>query len=217
MKAMFFKAASAAALILCGAAAQAAVIATDATYGVIDGTFGTRTLNVSAHGAITDLNITVEFSKCDDPPIGPAGTRCLSDGTPFENEIMLRLVSPDGREVNLVNFGTFGPGTSGAGRVSMTFDDEAADALGPQIMAGTFRPVGQLSDFDGMDMFGTWTLYLEDLSIGDPLEYFSSSLEALASGPGPDPDPTPVPEPASLALLGLGMIGMRAARRRTRG
>jgi hypothetical protein len=205
----------AAALLLSGAAAQASVVATDTGYGNYDGISGIRTLNVTQRGTIQDLNITVDFSKCDDPPIGPGGTTCVGVATSFNNEIVFRLISPDGRIVNLVDAGTYSGSRPGAGRVSVTFDDEAATPVGGGVMEGSFQPVGSLADFDGIDMFGAWKLYIQDTRRGDPLEYFASSLDITFAGGGTGP--APVPEPASLALLGLGLLGIGAARRRARG
>ena len=198
------------------ASASATIVAANTTYGVIDGREDTRALNVTTHGSILDLNIGIEFSKCDDPAIGPEGTRCLGAGAPFENEFDLELIAPSGQRVILVRHDdtyVAGPRGSGAGRVLVSFDDEAASAAGPRVQAGSFRPEEVLSAFDGMDMFGSWTLFLRDENPGDPLEFLSARLDVDFKA---IPEPAPVPEPATLAMLGLGLglMRMRTARRR---
>ncbi|HEX9172100.1 MAG TPA: PEP-CTERM sorting domain-containing protein [Telluria sp.] len=213
MYAKLIKPALMAALVFAGTAAQATVVTTDTQYVNFDGISGIRTLNVSQHGTILDLNVSIEFSKCDDPAIGPLGTTCIGTANSFNSEIVFRLISPDGTTVNLVNAGTYAGTRPGTGRVVVTFDDEAAVLVGGAVEAGSFQPVDSLSAFDGMDMFGAWGLYVQDTRRGDPLEYFSSSLDVTFSGGGP----APMPEPASLAILGLGLLGMGAARRKTRG
>ncbi|MBK9236511.1 MAG: hypothetical protein IPO19_10900 [Rhodoferax sp.] len=121
--------------------AQAALLtATDSTFGSFDASSGTRTLALGA-GLVSDVNILIDFAKCDDPSIGAGGTACIGTGPSFNSEIVFRLTSPGGTTVNLVNAGTYSGSTPGTGRVSVGLDDEASTAVGaPWSLAAGLSP-----------------------------------------------------------------------------
>jgi hypothetical protein len=191
----------AASLAVCSAV-QASVVATDATYGVFDASQGSRTLAVSTHGTIADLNLTLVFAKCDGPPVPPTGSNCLATGNAFNDEIYFWLTAPNGTTVGLIDAASYFGGTAGSGKVTLTLDDEAVQAVGgPVLASGTFRPSGLLAAFDGMDMFGNWSLTAGDTDAGDPLTYFSSSLDIAAVSQA-------LPEPGSFLLFGIGLAAL---------
>lgn len=200
-------------LVAAGAQAQATVVSTNSVGGIFDGSSGTRTLSVTTHGTIQDLNLTIDFAKCDnngaDGPLLDANNRCIGRGNAFDSEIVFSLTGPNGQPVSLVQQGTFSNGnTPGLGRIQLTFDDEAATAAGGKMRAGSYAPVQPLSVFDGLDMFGTWTLFVQDTRRGDPLQYFGAALDITSA------TVEQVPEPGTVAIVGLGLIGMGALRRR---
>ena len=116
-----------------GGANAAVLVATDSTYGMFDQSSGTRTLNVGG-GQVTDVNISITFSKCADFSIGPNGTTCLFAGNPnpVNSEIVFRLTNGLGTTVNLVNEFTYSNanGFPGLGRLTIEFDDEASSVVG---------------------------------------------------------------------------------------
>ena len=95
------------------------------------------------------------------------------------------LVSPGGQAVSLMSGDGGYTETSAA---TLTFDDEAASALGDPIVSGTYLPSGTpgamdspappppygsaLADFNGGDPNGTWELYARNTE-----DYFSGSIE----------------------------------------
>ncbi|MEM8680867.1 MAG: proprotein convertase P-domain-containing protein [Planctomycetota bacterium] len=78
----------------------------------------------------------------------------------WDEDLNVFLVAPDGTRVELFS----DVGGNGNNFNDTILDDEAGTdiASGGAPFAGRYRPAGDLSDFDGMDIAGTWTLEIFD-------------------------------------------------------
>jgi subtilisin-like proprotein convertase family protein len=98
-------------------------------------------------GTIADVNVTVSFTH------------------QWTGDIAIRLVAPDGTEINLmgdgVNFG--GSGTN----IDVTFDDQAATTVPDSgTPPGTYKPLSPLSVLNGKTADGVWKLKFFDVFTG---------------------------------------------------
>ena len=106
------------------------------------------TLNVTGMvGAVTDVDVTLDISHT------------------YQSDLEVYLRSPTGRRVKL--FAAVGNASDDF--ANTTLDDEATTAIGNGTgrFSGRFKPEGRLSDFDGLDPNGVWTLEIEDTEIND--------------------------------------------------
>jgi hypothetical protein len=201
------KAATFSAALFSSAAFAVVVSVTDTTYFSVDNTSGPVTYAVAAAGNVTDVNITINFAKCDDPAPVVAGTACPSDGSEFANEIFFQLTGPNGTVINLLTANTYSNGASVGGFYTLTFDDAALSAPTTALTSGSFLPAAALSTLNGQLATGNWTLTVGDDTGADPLTHFSSTITITT-----DAD-NAVPAPVGIALLGLGLIAIRRLRK----
>lgn len=105
-------------------------------------------------------------------------------------------------------------GDSDEAYIYALLDDEATDTLPDGgAIDGIFMPVEALSAFDGMNLFGDWTLSFQDSTPfpgdGTSLIQWSLIIDYEDGFEG-------VPEPTPLALLGFGLLGLVLSRKRRR-
>jgi len=134
---------------------------------------------------VDDVTISINFDKRDAnngtcPSYNP-GQRV------YNNEIYFQLNKPSsGASSVLIPFNTYSgnthPAATNNGFITVVLDDDAGTTVGGGTpVAGTFAPVNPLSNFDGIDPSGTWTLTMQDSAGQDPLCFFSYTLSIEAS------------------------------------
>ena len=168
--------------------------------------------------SITDVDIWIDFAKCNDPGILVSSGTVCPPGEEFANEIFFYLLSPSSLPVGLVFSGSYSRFLSVGGRYMVAFDDSATSPVGPVLMNGIFQPSTPLAlfNFSGSP-FGTWNLFAGDSVIFDPLTYFSACLRVTTNGTGPGGGPdcpglTSIPEPGPLPLALMGLTAIAGAR-----
>ncbi len=172
---------------------------TNSTFAELDNSSVARTVSVTETTTITDLNVSITFTKTDGSCAAQAA------GSAFHRETEFVLTSPAGTSVIIVNSdvndggqpagesrgsekdvrggrapSTYSGGTD-IGDVTVLFDDEAAAAASGTPVSGTFRGFAALSAFDGQNPAGTWTMTVADTVSSDPLCFYSYTL--IFAGP----------------------------------
>lgn len=97
----------------------------------------------------------------------------------FVGDLDIYLISPSGTQVELVT----GVGGEYNDFQNTTLDDEAATSItaGSAPFAGSYRPEGLLSDYDGENPNGVWQLVIRDTAFGDQGVLNSWSLSILGT------------------------------------
>lgn len=121
--------------------------ASAASVAVPDGTTVTSTISIPDAGLINDLNVALDITH------------------DFVQDLDVTLISPAGTRVQLVS----AVGFDGDNFTDTTLDDEAALSItaGTAPFTGSFIPQEALSQFDGENLSGIWTLEITDAASAD--------------------------------------------------
>ncbi len=143
----------------------------------------TSTINVPTGGSINDVNI-----------VNLTGTHGAS------GNLIFSLQSPTGTIVELMN-----QACGNDNDFDIAFDDEAASATLPCPVTdgNSYQPSGLLSDFDGENQQGIWTLIIQDIVNPNSGSLTSWSIEICTDPASPciEPD-VPTVSPASSICTG---------------
>lgn len=106
------------------------------------GTVTESIISITDDKVIADVNVTVNLNHT------------------FVSDLELKLVGPDNTEVIL----SFENGGSGNNYIDTVFDDDASTSIssGSAPFTGSYRPDGDLGDFDGLSSIGDWKLVITD-------------------------------------------------------
>lgn len=165
----------------------------NSTDGFADGNEITRTVtfnsgDFAAGAKVSEVTLTVELEKVDNACGDYQG------GPVFNREMFMKLRSPDGTEVALIeslsggggsnNIRTYSSNNAYNGQVTITFDDAAPSQVGgPAPVSGTFRPEEPLAGFFGDNPVGDWVLTIGDDNANEPHCFYEISLTVDADQP----------------------------------
>ena len=100
----------------------------------------------------------------------------------WDNDLDIKLIGPDGvTEVILFE----DVGSLGDNFTNTTLDDDASQAIdeGSAPFAGSYRPQGSLSDFNGLMSAGDWTLSITDDAASDGGTLLDWSIQVCSATP----------------------------------
>ncbi len=136
----------------------------------------------------------------------------------WDEDLEIRLISPGGTNVLLFNQLPGGPPRFDDFD-DTRFDQQAANPItsGTAPYAGSYRPQGNLDNFNGQNPNGTWTLWLFDHRLGDYGWVYKAGDPTFETRRGPLSgtrlEITAVPEPATGILL-AGCLALLWRKRR---
>jgi subtilisin-like proprotein convertase family protein len=129
--------------------------------------FTSSTIEVSDPGILYDVNVGIDITHT------------------YVGQLGIELIAPDGSVVALATY----KGGDGDNFTQTVFDDAASTPIysGSAPFTGTFQPQMPLAALEGIDIAGTWTLQIRDVTKGETGTLNSWSLEIAAYHPEPSP------------------------------
>ena len=177
---------------------------------IVDSSSATESIGISdlTNSSIVAVLFSANISSSSST-INSDGTINNTGGSPFNNELVLSLVSPSGTSLELISAGTFNVGGNEDAVELLDINFANGGALqGSDPTGGTYAPTGGSFDiFDGELAGGALQIVNEDAVKADPKSLNGLSLTLV----------TTVSEPFSPFFMALGRIGVATLRRRTAG
>lgn len=142
----------------------------------------TATINVTAMGAIGDIDFRFDGTSCS----ATTGSTTVGLDHTFVSDLVIDLISPTGTTVRILN----SVDGSGNNFCQTVLDDAAAVQLNAATAStlapftGTFRGSNPLSAFNGQMATGTWTLRVQDVAAIDTgnIRAFSLLIRPVSCG-----------------------------------
>ena len=171
-------------------------------------TFNTQNSGFANNSLITDVNVTVTWTKTD----GSCGSQ--SSGNAFHAETFMELRGPSTAcsNTSLVD-GDFSGGAD-IPTITTTFDESSSNIVAGTPTSTTYNPSGNLDNCIGGSPFGPWSLWIGDNVTTDPLCVSAYQVEVCACDQPTNPTAaTASPnrvcsnDPGSITLVATGGSG----------
>ena len=144
-------------------------------------TFNTLNSGFANNSLITDVNVSVTWTKTD----GSCASQ--QSGSAFHEETFMELRGPSTAcsNTSLID-GDFSGGAD-IGFVTTVFDESSSNIITGTPATGTYNPSGNLDNCNGGSPFGPWSLWIGDNVGADPLCVSSYQVEVCVCDPPENP------------------------------
>lgn len=127
---------------------------------------------------ISDVDIRIRRRPIDTQnPWSFGTTNC------YPGEKYFTLTHPDGTVVNLINAGQLSAPNPNCPETTTTFDQSGATVITNNYSSWTYRPVGNLSLFNGKSPFGGWVLRMGDTASADWVILYEYTITIKTTDP----------------------------------